>query len=151
MPGPDLNRRNFCVVRSLLWMIRIRKDSLAWMQKRVYSSACPECIHRPRYDHFCLAPITLAGHLGWIIRTILLFFLIPHIQYILITFDLLIFWSFDLLIFWSFDLLIFCISVTREQDICATIRCEKFEICATLCTPVVNMICALDINMKCIT
>jgi hypothetical protein len=108
------------------WTEFLRGEILAlddWNQRRFarldtetnFPSACSECIHRPRYDHFCLAPVALPGHLGWIIRTILLFV------------------SFRIFItLWL--LLTFCISVIREQDICAMIRCQKFGMCAILCT-----------------
>jgi hypothetical protein len=73
VPGCCPTERNVCVATSLHWTIQIREDSHAWMQKWIYASAHSEFIHRPLYEHCCLARRMLPGHLGWIIRTILLF------------------------------------------------------------------------------
>jgi hypothetical protein len=116
-------RTEFYVVRSWFWTFRTRWNSRVWIQKWISSSACQEHIHRSRDDHFLLD----ADSAAWTLR--------PYNSdhFVILWFHIYI---------TTLLLLMLRISVTSEQDICATIRCQKFGCTAIkskiaiFCTPI---------------
>jgi hypothetical protein len=59
------------------------------MQKRIFPSAYPECIHRPRYENFSFGTDSAAWTIGMDNSDYFAVFLIPYIYYTVVTFDLL--------------------------------------------------------------
>jgi hypothetical protein len=69
------------VVRSCLWTIGNKGKAYVWIQKRISVSACPERIHRSRYEHFLLGSAGAAWTLGPYILAYFAVFLVPHMHY----------------------------------------------------------------------